>query len=538
MWIYNNKEFTESDIPEKSIGFIYKITRLNINEDNISPMYYIGKKLFKFKSKKKLIKSDWETYYGSSDDLNEAVKLYGSESFMREIIRICYSKSELTYHEVIEQINNNVLRVDNNHNMRKKFYNKNIFGKFYTDTYFTKDDIKRIKDYLSDNDNEDRCSVAYFTNDIDTKSLYYSCPYELEQFALDNPGYIRGNNIHSDTEGKLWVNKGVRYVSDGLINVAIYNEEIDNFLDKNPDFYAGTNIKGNVILVNDGIVQKRIRKNELNDWLLDNPSFKIGGITKEDIEYISLINFTTYTQVNVDIKSSELLLQNGWELSNGRNISHFYIWVFKGSVNKKINPLEQDNYISEGWTKGRVVDWFNDKITIHKGNKQLHVSSDDLQNYIDDGFELGGYKKGTLQSRKLIYVCNDTTKEQKNIKDYELDDFLKNNEGWRKGQFKRDKFSTIDKVFVVRLSDGKKITITSDEYKLNNNLYVGVKTKKVKIKKGSRILFQGYLKDFLIQNNYNKLPFEKALRSIDGKVFVTRGKDMYLNELNLSIKYL
>ena len=98
-WTYNNEPFTE--IPGGAIGFVYCIINTVTNKK------YIGKKNFFFsktkqvKGKKKRIKvdSDWKTYFGSNKELNEHVNLLGEEKFRREIIRICYSKGEMTYYE-------------------------------------------------------------------------------------------------------------------------------------------------------------------------------------------------------------------------------------------------------------------------------------------------------------------------------------------------------------------------------------------------------------------------------------------------------
>lgn len=98
-WIYQNGSLDE--IPEGAVGFVYCITNTATNRK------YIGKKLFHFtktkqvKGKKKRVKveSDWQTYYGSNKELNEHVNLMGENQFYREIIRICYSKGEMSYYE-------------------------------------------------------------------------------------------------------------------------------------------------------------------------------------------------------------------------------------------------------------------------------------------------------------------------------------------------------------------------------------------------------------------------------------------------------
>lgn len=121
-WTYQGKEVEE--LPQDVVGFVYIIT--NTTNDR----QYIGKKLAKFSRTKPPLKgkknrrrtkveSDWRDYYGSSDELNEDIKRIGRDSFKREILFYCYSKSELSYIEAREQFNYRVLESD-------KYYNGHI----------------------------------------------------------------------------------------------------------------------------------------------------------------------------------------------------------------------------------------------------------------------------------------------------------------------------------------------------------------------------------------------------------------------------
>lgn len=115
-WIYKGSQLEE--LSDDVVGFVYLITNLKTDKK------YIGKKLAKrsktktVKGKKKKVKvdSDWKTYYGSSDVLIEDVKLHGKENFKREVLRLCYSKSECTYYEAKEQFCREVLE-------REDYYN-------------------------------------------------------------------------------------------------------------------------------------------------------------------------------------------------------------------------------------------------------------------------------------------------------------------------------------------------------------------------------------------------------------------------------
>ena len=119
-WTHNNTLFESIPDDCTAIGFVYLITNIDSNKK------YIGKKNFytnrtKVKTvtlktglkKKKNVKvkaeSDWMNYYGSSEELKKDVELHGTEKFTRQILRLCYTKGELSYYEIKEQLHNDVL---------------------------------------------------------------------------------------------------------------------------------------------------------------------------------------------------------------------------------------------------------------------------------------------------------------------------------------------------------------------------------------------------------------------------------------------
>ena len=139
-WLFESQEITE--IPEEYVGFVYIIT------NKISGKKYIGKKLSKFrrttyrtvklkngtKKKKKVrskIDSDWQTYYGSNDELNRDVQQLGTENFTREILYYCKTKAECSYIEAREQFSRRVLESDEwyNGHIQVRVHGSHIKGK-------------------------------------------------------------------------------------------------------------------------------------------------------------------------------------------------------------------------------------------------------------------------------------------------------------------------------------------------------------------------------------------------------------------------
>ena len=138
-WLYEDEEITSIEqFPKNCHGFVYKITNLQNGKIYIGRKILINtlnKKLTKKElleqtgpgrkpTKKKVIKeSNWLSYWGSNKPLLEDIQELGKEKFKREIIKLTFSKKQLTYYELHYQCIFEVLTRDS--------YNSNILGKFY-----------------------------------------------------------------------------------------------------------------------------------------------------------------------------------------------------------------------------------------------------------------------------------------------------------------------------------------------------------------------------------------------------------------------
>jgi len=138
-WIYKGVVFTPEMIPEGAVGFIYEMTAI-IDGKSVA---YIGKKNFALVTKKKLAKKNapvdkrkknyvktsklnYENYFSSNVTLKQAHK--DKVPIKRNILHICYSKTELTYMETKYQFVKGVLESD-------YYLNGNILGRFYKQKY-------------------------------------------------------------------------------------------------------------------------------------------------------------------------------------------------------------------------------------------------------------------------------------------------------------------------------------------------------------------------------------------------------------------
>ena len=133
-WIFQNKQITE--LPAEVVGFVYEIT------NTTNGRKYIGKKLARFKRSRPPLKgrknkrrykvdSDWQDYYGSSDDLTIDVNKLGKDKFTREILFFCYSKAELSYIEARDQFAHKVFESNDYYkgHIRVRVHGKGILKK-------------------------------------------------------------------------------------------------------------------------------------------------------------------------------------------------------------------------------------------------------------------------------------------------------------------------------------------------------------------------------------------------------------------------
>ena len=136
-WVYKGEVFNDSKIPEEALGFIYEMEAIIDGK----AIRYVGKKNFYSTTKKKFgvkalanmedkrarkytiqVKTNYQNYYSSNKVLQDAHK--AGVIIKRFMVRICFSKTELTYHETKFQFVREVLE-------KEEYLNANILGRFY-----------------------------------------------------------------------------------------------------------------------------------------------------------------------------------------------------------------------------------------------------------------------------------------------------------------------------------------------------------------------------------------------------------------------
>jgi len=127
-WMFRGEPFV-GGMEDEYAGFVYLITMPDGRK-------YIGKKFFtgmrKQKGKKRRAKvtSNWETYFSSSEYINNYIKEHGAVGVKREILSLHKLKRDVNFTEVRLQFHYNVLDAMDD-NGQRIWINENIQGKYF-----------------------------------------------------------------------------------------------------------------------------------------------------------------------------------------------------------------------------------------------------------------------------------------------------------------------------------------------------------------------------------------------------------------------
>ena len=119
MWTFNNKEYNIT--PEEYQGFVYQLTEIHTNKKYIVKKNFWKPKVLPINKTRKRrvrtrVESDWKDYYGSSNEVRKIVEEHGTQTFKREILKLCKTKGEMSYYEAKLQFDHNVLFRDDYYN--------------------------------------------------------------------------------------------------------------------------------------------------------------------------------------------------------------------------------------------------------------------------------------------------------------------------------------------------------------------------------------------------------------------------------------
>ena len=133
-WIFEGSPFLSEDI-DGVYGFVYRITHTESGKQYIGRKYFWQKRKPKGGKRRVTSESNWKRYYGSCPELKDDIKLYGKESFSREILSVHGTPGRVNYEETRQLFLHDVLTKQLTDGT-PAFYNSNILGRYYRKDYF------------------------------------------------------------------------------------------------------------------------------------------------------------------------------------------------------------------------------------------------------------------------------------------------------------------------------------------------------------------------------------------------------------------
>lgn len=64
-------------------------------------------------------------------------------------------------------------------------------------------------------------------------------------------------------------------------------------------------------------------------------------------------------------------------------------WIYRGNITKRVKNKDLDEYLQDGWIRGRIRDINSSRKAINKDGKTRYIEFKDLKNYLDKGWKLG-----------------------------------------------------------------------------------------------------------------------------------------------------
>ena len=273
-------------------------------------------------------------------------------------------------------------------------------------------------------------------------------------------------------------------------------------------------------------------------------------LMKHNVLHISSSGYKLY--YNLNINKTYRSSPNLYDLTDIHNLNKTTfkdslhknkIWINNNKQSRLLIKREADKLLgSKEWTYGRVspsktldssyivtperiINSYSTLINIYKDNQYIFINKNELEDYIKLGW--------TLNYSSSQFIANNGIKELTFFSEEELLKQIKL-DYWNEGTINNN----IKLIPAINLKNNELIAIPIEEFESNPYL-VRPNTKKVRIKKRNRIIFEGFIDLFFLDNPLIPIqPFNRTLNKKESKVIVTRGKYKYLTNEKYDIKYI
>lgn len=312
------------------------------------------------------------TYKGSGDVLGIAVSKYGKENFKVEVLDWAKDEDELNQKEEYWIAKFDAVKSN-------RYYNvcKNANPPVYKNRVCVHkdDDIKYIPS---------------------------------EQFdAYIQKGYIKGSGLGQSRKGVLCVKKDSEMEWIPVEKRKQYEDE--GWTIPRPN-------DGRVI-INNGVNIKYVNESDLHEYL--NDGWELGNCT---MHKRAGSVWMTDGDVDIIVEKDKIADYESKGFYRGRNYFKTHIYVTKNGDDIMIPSLDWKDYEARGYRRGKATSNATGTCWIKRGEDIKRVPSEELQTYLDEGWEHTNYFAGKCR------IWNPELKIRKNVLPEEVDSYIE--KGW------------------------------------------------------------------------------------------------------------
>lgn len=296
-----------------------------------------------------------DKYLGSGDAIMRAVRQYGKDNFIREIL-FEFDNQDDAYTKERELVNENFVKNRDTYNITiggrgweigNEPHNKGkitIYSPKTNKNYYVNEN--KLQKFLDDGYIIGNLSIKNKISIKKDENIKFIDKNELDNYI--NNGWIRSNT----TDGKICIThietNVLKYVNESDINTYLQNGYILGNL------RSGVN-KGKIYISKDG-KNKRINRNDLDNFI------KLGWVEKrvqKEINVKRMRHPETGKVKNVPIVLIDEYVNNGWIFGSGYAPNKNRIYITKDKKNKRIKKEDLSLFLTDGWVKGMYNSKYN-----------------------------------------------------------------------------------------------------------------------------------------------------------------------------------
>ena len=239
-------------------------------------------------------------------------------------------------------------------------------------------------------------------------------------------------------------------------NELLKEDKCYNLIEGGKESYNPENIKSEYILhttlglihINNGHKSKLINPVQINEYIKNG--WVVGQLHKSVKDKI-LIHNSNNEELFIYPEEFQKYEQSGWirggksRNKGQKSFAKNCVWINNGDICKRVSKEELQQYLDNGWQRGSIQKYTNGYIRITDGQRDKNISpenKEELQQYLDNGWKLGTH----IDQSNRVFIKKDNI--TKRIPKEELQQYLDN--GWQRGSNYKPKITPKGRIYIYK----------------------------------------------------------------------------------------